>query len=158
MPSQYLHTISTLYQLPECSISCYFTTCPYFFTGCAGYVVGCAGYVVWVAQAMWWVDSDYTANLSPAKLGLRLSLAIKEGSKYLPNTYKVFPLYTHYQNFQIESISLLFHILSRVAQAMCWVAQAMCWVAQAMLSGLRRLCGVGVVGLCENIAISAQLG
>ena len=40
MPSQYLHTISTLYQLPKCSISCYFTTCPYFFTGCAGYVVG----------------------------------------------------------------------------------------------------------------------
>ena len=81
------------------------------------------------------------AKLSRAKLGLRLSLAIKEGSKYLPNTYKVFPLYTHYQNFQIESISLLFHILSRVAQAMCWVAQAM-W------SRLRRLCG----GFIDNRA------
>ena len=63
----------------------------------------------WVAQAMWsglrrlcgGVDSDYKANLSPAKLGLRLSLAIKEGSKCLPNVCKLFPLYTHYQFFSI---------------------------------------------------------
>ena len=40
-------------------------------------------------------ELDNIAKLSPAKLGLRLSLAIKEGSKYLPNTYKVFPLYLY---------------------------------------------------------------
>ena len=68
-------------------------------------------------------------------------MAIKEGSNHPANTYKVFPLYTHDQNFQFEAISILSSTFSRVAQAMCWVAQAM-W------SGLRRLCG----GLIDNIA------
>ena len=86
--------------------------------------MGCAGYVVWVAQAMWWVDSDYIANLSPAKLGLRLSLAIKEGSRCLPDIYKLLPHYTNYQNVQFLAISLLVHTFSRVAQAMWWVMRS----------------------------------
>ena len=60
------------------------------------------------------VDSDYKANLSPAKLGLRLSLAIKEGSKCLLNIYKLFPLYPHFKNVQFEAISLLAHTFSQV--------------------------------------------
>ena len=77
-------------------------------------------------------------------------MAIKEGSRCLPNIYILFPHYTNYQNVQFLAISLLVHTFSRVAQAMWWVAQAMC-------SGLRRLCGGWVAGSAENITISVQL-
>ena len=95
----------------------------------------------WVAQAMWSGLRrlcggliDNIAKLSPAKLGLRLSLAIKK----VPNAFPISTNYLHSipsaKKFQFEAISLLVHTFPRVAQAM-W------WVAQAMWSGLRRLCG-----------------
>ena len=90
------------------------------------------------------------AKLSPAKLGLRLSLAIKK----VPNAFPISTNYLHSipstKKFQFEAISLLVHTFPRVAQAMWWVAQAMC-------SGLRRLCGGWVAGSAENITISVQL-
>ena len=104
--------------------------------------------MVQVAQAMWSGCAGYVgrlrrlcgglienkAKLSPAKLGLRLSLAIKK----VPNAFPISTNYLHSipstKKFQFEAISLLVHTFPRVAQAM-W------WVAQAMWSGLRRLCG-----------------
>ena len=136
MPYQYLQTISTLYLVQKKiqfeAISLLVHTFPR------------------VAQAMWWVAQamwsglrrlcggliENKAKLSPAKLGLRLSLAIKEGSKCLLNIYKLFPLYPHFQNVQFEAISLLVHTFSQVAQAMWSRLRRLCGqVAQAMWAG-----------------------
>ena len=111
MPSQYLQTISTLYPIQKNFNLRLFHYLSILSHGLRRLscglrrlcVLGCAGYVVWVAQAMWSRLRrlcaglfENKAKLSPAKLGLRLSLAIKEGSKCLSNIYKLSQLYTQH--------------------------------------------------------------